>query len=238
MSLELPNSVKILSDEPLDAKYLNGKVAFASLTEANTLIPIGIRSPYLTIVVQGVEYWWKDGAWVVKSDNTTINNHISNTSNPHNVTKAQVGLPNVDNTSDANKPISTVQQTALNAKEPTIPLGTTGQYLRGDKTWQSTASFTTLVEDEFYYDLNGVLRPNISTYRQVELNNTSPIPIITLDFEPTFIQSVNVNGVILTQNQYIYTAPNQLDLSDYVPSITPMTIEIIYDHFITTNIPL
>jgi len=32
------------------------------------------------------------------------------------VTKAHVGLGNVDNTSDANKPVSTAQQTALNAK--------------------------------------------------------------------------------------------------------------------------
>lgn len=36
--------------------------------------------------------------------------------NPHNVTKANVGLGNVDNTSDANKPVSTATQTALNAK--------------------------------------------------------------------------------------------------------------------------
>ena len=71
MNLELPESIKILSDEPLDAKYLNGKVAYASLDEANTLIPIGIRSPYLTIVVQGVEYWWVDGAWQLKTPHIT-----------------------------------------------------------------------------------------------------------------------------------------------------------------------
>jgi len=34
-------------------------------------------------------------------------------------TKAQVGLGNVDNTSDANKPVSTATQTALNGKEAT-----------------------------------------------------------------------------------------------------------------------
>lgn len=99
----------------------------------------------------------------------------------------------------------------------------------------NSVQITVTVGEEFYYDENDILRPNISTYRQIELNNTSPIPIITLDFEPTFIQSVNVNGVILTQNQYIYTAPNQLDLSGYIPAVTPMTIEIIYDHFIITN---
>lgn len=42
--------------------------------------------------------------------------HKASTSNPHGVTKAQVGLGNVDNTSDADKPVSTAQQTALNAK--------------------------------------------------------------------------------------------------------------------------
>lgn len=38
--------------------------------------------------------------------------HASNTSNPHSVTKSQVGLGNCDNTSDANKPVSTAQATA------------------------------------------------------------------------------------------------------------------------------
>jgi hypothetical protein len=45
-----------------------------------------------------------------------IDSHIASTSNPHSVTKAQVGLSNVDNTSDLNKPISTATQAALDAK--------------------------------------------------------------------------------------------------------------------------
>lgn len=53
----------------------------------------------------------------ISTNGTAILNHISNTSNPHGVTKTQVGLSNVDNTSDANKPVSTAQQTALNLKE-------------------------------------------------------------------------------------------------------------------------
>jgi hypothetical protein len=68
---------------------------------------------------------------------STLTSHTSNTSNPHSVTKAQVGLGNADNTSDANKPISTATQTALNAKENTITAGTTSQYYRGDKTFQT-----------------------------------------------------------------------------------------------------
>lgn len=47
---------------------------------------------------------------------TNLETHINNKSNPHEVTKDQVGLGNVDDTSDANKPISTATQTALNGK--------------------------------------------------------------------------------------------------------------------------
>lgn len=53
----------------------------------------------------------------MESDISTNTAHVANTSNPHSVTKAQVGLSNVDNTSDANKPISTATQAALDAKD-------------------------------------------------------------------------------------------------------------------------
>ena len=45
-----------------------------------------------------------------------FDSHLTDTNNPHAVTKTQIGLGNVDNTSDANKPISTATQTALNSK--------------------------------------------------------------------------------------------------------------------------
>lgn len=51
-----------------------------------------------------------------KTDLTPYDQHIANTSNPHSVTKSQVGLGNVDNTSDLNKPISNAVQNALNGK--------------------------------------------------------------------------------------------------------------------------
>ena len=53
----------------------------------------------------------------------TIDNHIADTNNPHSVTKSQVGLGNVDNTSDLNKPISTATQTALNGKQNVLTAG-------------------------------------------------------------------------------------------------------------------
>lgn len=55
-------------------------------------------------------------ALAAKADASALTSHTSNTSNPHSVTKAQVGLGSVDNTSDAAKPVSTAQATALAAK--------------------------------------------------------------------------------------------------------------------------
>jgi hypothetical protein len=49
------------------------------------------------------------------AEKTKLDNHVISTNNPHQVTKEQVGLGNVDNTSDADKPISTATQSALDA---------------------------------------------------------------------------------------------------------------------------
>lgn len=51
---------------------------------------------------------------------TALDAHIEDVNNPHEVTKEQVGLGNVDNTSDLNKPISTAVQNALNTKQDII----------------------------------------------------------------------------------------------------------------------
>jgi hypothetical protein len=60
----------------------------------------------------------------------TLTAHINNTSNPHATTAAQVGLGNVNNTSDINKPISTATQSALNTKATlNTPVQFTGVYL-------------------------------------------------------------------------------------------------------------
>lgn len=60
--------------------------------------------------LDGVIYVRGDTAeWVRVNDPT----HAARTDNPHQVTKAQVGLGNVDNTSDVAKPVSTATQNAL-----------------------------------------------------------------------------------------------------------------------------
>lgn len=51
-----------------------------------------------------------------KAEASALSSHVGNTSNPHAVTKAQVGLDKVDNTADMEKPVSTAMQAALNLK--------------------------------------------------------------------------------------------------------------------------
>ncbi len=49
---------------------------------------------------------------------SAANTHSARVDNPHTTTAAQVGLGSVTNTSDASKPVSTAQQTALDLKAP------------------------------------------------------------------------------------------------------------------------
>ena len=52
----------------------------------------------------------------LNEQNSAFEEHRDSKENPHEVTKSQVGLGNVDNTSDANKPVSTAQAAALGNK--------------------------------------------------------------------------------------------------------------------------
>lgn len=52
----------------------------------------------------------------INTVNTDLTTHIANKENPHEVTAAQLGLGNVDNTSDKNKPVSDAVKTELDKK--------------------------------------------------------------------------------------------------------------------------
>lgn len=96
----------------------------------------------------------------IATNTTNISNHVENTNNPHSVTKAQVGLGNVDNTSDADKPVSTATQTALNAKANSADLATVATSgLYSDLT--GTPSLAAVATSGAYSDLTG--KPTIPT---------------------------------------------------------------------------
>ena len=81
-----------------------------------------------------------DTSVVTKADATTLTNHIADTNNPHEVTATQLGLENVDNTSDLSKPISTATQTALDLKatDTNVVHKTGDETISGNKTFSGS----------------------------------------------------------------------------------------------------
>jgi hypothetical protein len=142
-----------------------------------------------------------DGAfsWIT-TNGTNVLNHIASTSNPHNVTKSQVGLSNVDNTSDLNKPISTATQTQLNLKSDK---STTPIILKNNFTPNTlTAPVTTeaIVDN---YDLGvGFLAVGES-----------------LSFEAVITKNTSVNGTIQSF-LYLSKVSNSISVTDAVKIAT------------------
>lgn len=56
----------------------------------------------------------------IANKDTLVDTHTTDNNNPHEVTKSQVGLGNVDNTSDLDKPVSTAQQSAISAVQANL----------------------------------------------------------------------------------------------------------------------
>lgn len=130
------------------------------------------------------------------------------------LTKTDVGLSNVDNTSDVNKPVSTAQATSIATKEPAITAGTTGQYLRGDKTWQTldkTAVGLSAVDNTS--DAN---KP-VSSAQLTALNLKAPLA------SPTFTGTVS--GVTKT-HVGLANVDNTSDLSKPISTATQTALNL------------
>ena len=110
--------------------------------------------------------------------------------------KNAVGLSNVDNTTDLNKPVSNDTQTAINGKENTVTSGTTSQYYRGDKSFQTL--------DKNAVGLNNVANIGVSTLGGINLtyNTTSnKLDVDTTLTSMSKISSSSGNFEIASENQ-------------------------------------
>lgn len=103
---------------------------------------------------------------------TIINNHTTDKNNPHGVTKEQVGLDNVDNTADLDKPISNATQAALDEKADS-------EHVHDDATID-TAGFMSADDKALLIDLQDKVG-EISVAEQIEiaLAQKSQVQIIT-----------------------------------------------------------
>ncbi|MFV5697750.1 hypothetical protein ACM55H_05220 [Flavobacterium sp. ZT3R17] len=126
------------------------KVTGYSLTKND--LTDALKSIYDSAVTNANSSW----TWIATNGSSLLS-HLTRTDNPHNVTKSQVGLGNVDNTSDLDKPISNATKAYAdglvvgliddrgnyNASVNTFPTtggsGTSGAILKGDLWYVSIA---------------------------------------------------------------------------------------------------
>ena len=92
----------------------------------------------------------------VSSIDINVTNHINNTQNPHNVTKTQVGLSNVDNTSDIDKPISTAVQSALDLMLPKSEAPTKVSDLENDAAYIKNNDMLSSVQIPYIYNVQRI----------------------------------------------------------------------------------
>ena len=118
INIKVPTKTSELINDSGFGQGSEGSSKIENIGVNNTLVPIvnKVAQIYIPTKVSDLE---NDSDYTT---NARLAAHTSNKTNPHNVTKEQIGLGNVDNTSDLNKPISTATQTELNKKinKPTI----------------------------------------------------------------------------------------------------------------------
>lgn len=118
-----------------------------------------------------------------------------------NITKSNIGLGNVDNTSDANKPVSTAQQTALNAKQN-----------KTDNTLTTTSKTVTGAINELNNDLTDLSADvgNIG-YNDVLTSVSGASQIRRVDVDLTPYRFIIVSHWYLNQNcNFAVTLPTAI----------------------------
>ena len=93
-----------------------------------------------------------------------VDGHINNQNNPHNITKEQIGLGNVDNTSDLNKPISTQTQTALDGLNQTI----TNNFNNLNSSIENETERATLAETEISTKLQQEMNTRVQEHAEIQ----------------------------------------------------------------------
>ncbi|MGN0138267.1 MAG: hypothetical protein ACI381_06660 [Candidatus Methanomethylophilaceae archaeon] len=158
---------------------------------------------------------------------SALSAHTSDVANPHQVTKAQVGLGNCDNTSDANKPISTATQAALDLKAAAADLTshtgntsnphgvTKAQVGLGncDNTSDADKPISTATQSALDLKVDKVTGKGLSTEDYTTTEKTK-LSGIASGAQVNVIETVQVNGSALTPSSKVVN----IDLSGYVPT--------------------
>ena len=182
---QLPNS--IMEYQGTWDASTNTPTLASGTGNAGDVYRVSVAGTALSLTFEVGDYVIYNGSTWEKSDTTdsvaSVNGYTGNVV----LDKTDVGLGNVDNTSDADKPVSDATQTALDGKEDAITAGTTSQYWRGDKSWQTLdRSAVGLGNVDNTSDAN---KP-VSTATQTALN----AKLTTADYVVRETPSGSVNG--------------------------------------------
>jgi hypothetical protein len=120
--------------------------------------------------------------------------HVSDTNNPHSVTKQQVGLGNVDNTSDLDKPVSTAVQTELDLKLDKSSI-VSPDAITKIGTIDQTGSNITINALEFEWRINQVDYTNTLQYTTTIANATDGYNRIDLIVANTSNSFTKIEGI-------------------------------------------
>ncbi len=125
-----------------------------------------------------------NGSIKINGVDISVYTHPSGT-NPHGTTKSDVGLENVDNTSDTDKPVSTAQQNALNDKVD-----------KEDGKGLSTNDYTTEEKGK----LSGIspgAEVNQNSFSNVMVGST----VISADSKTDTLRLISGSNITLTPNE-------------------------------------
>jgi len=145
----------------------------------------------------------------VNTNQKNLTSHTGNINNPHNITKAQIGLGNVDNTSDINKPVSTAQQTAINARALNSDL--TAHIDRTNNPHKVTKTQVELwnVPNEDWKSANIWIQPNSNTNGTIETGSRNA----NLDSHLNWLRQ-KINWIL--GNNGLGAKANQSDLTTHI----------------------
>lgn len=125
------NSVDFSEVETIGASTLLGNklgvestIQELSVSDVSTLLNLGSLQPLDSDLTAIAGLSPANDDLIQRKSGTWTNRTPAQFKTDLSLTKSDVGLSNVDNTSDANKPISTATQSALNAKQDTLTSGT------------------------------------------------------------------------------------------------------------------
>ena len=167
---------------------------------------VSLAHPYQldkTLTVPGAGAEAEAVGQAIEAVRKIADDHAKDNGNPHNVTKEQVGLGNVDNTSDMDKPVSTLQAEAIkDAKKAGTDAQTAAEAAQQAAEQAQAAAEQALTDSKTYADtVAGTALTDSKTYTEeyVKGKHLSLTAAITTDWTretAPYTQVVNVVGIL------------------------------------------